>query len=318
MRAAPGHRRRRGSTGPGWESITTPHDLAVIYRAALTYPLIAQIMRQRSAQFPGKTITNQNELLTRYPGTIAGKTGFTNLARDTFVAAAQRGNRRLMVVEMYGDGDLYGQAIGLFDWGFAQACAGLLAHHLGRRRACDMVLEILAVAAAGLAASARPASSTKPGRPSAPLSPTTTSDCAPMKSPAGRPSARSSKRVDTVQFLRPDRHRPVLLTGKRYGERPPRRADVVGVGGQRLAHVGPDTVDVNMQLVLGPRVSGVDGEAQPVAGQFAPCALFDEGTGPPRVGEIVRRIGGQDLRALDSRRHARSGSAGTGSRRPDP
>jgi D-alanyl-D-alanine carboxypeptidase (penicillin-binding protein 5/6) len=110
-----------GLDGPGWESITTPHDLAVIYRAALTYPLIAQIFGERSAQFPGKTITAQNELLSRYPGTIAGKTGFTNLARDTFVAAAQRGNRRLIVVEMYGQGDLYGQAIGLFDWGFAQA-----------------------------------------------------------------------------------------------------------------------------------------------------------------------------------------------------
>ena len=109
-----------GLDGPGWESITTPHDLAVIYRAALTYPLIAQIFQERSAEFPGKTITAQNELLTRYPGTLAGKTGYTDLARETFVAAAQRGNRRLVAVEMYGDGDLYGQAIGLFDWGFAQ------------------------------------------------------------------------------------------------------------------------------------------------------------------------------------------------------
>jgi serine-type D-Ala-D-Ala carboxypeptidase (penicillin-binding protein 5/6) len=109
-----------GLDGPGWETTTTPLDLAVIYRAALTYPLIAQIFQERSAQFPGKTITAQNELLTRYPGTLAGKTGFTNLAHHTFVAAAQRGNRRLIVVEMYGDADLYGQAIGLFDWGFAQ------------------------------------------------------------------------------------------------------------------------------------------------------------------------------------------------------
>jgi serine-type D-Ala-D-Ala carboxypeptidase (penicillin-binding protein 5/6) len=109
-----------GLDGPGWETTTTPLDLAVIYRAALTYPLIAQIFQQRSAQFPGKTITAQNELLARYPGTLAGKTGFTNLAHHTFVAAAQRENRRLIVVEMYGDGDLYGQAIGLFDWGFAQ------------------------------------------------------------------------------------------------------------------------------------------------------------------------------------------------------
>jgi serine-type D-Ala-D-Ala carboxypeptidase (penicillin-binding protein 5/6) len=109
-----------GLDGPGWESMTTPYDLAVIYRAALTYPLIAQIMQEQTAQFPGRTITNQNELLTRYPGAIAGKTGFTNLARHTYVAAAQRGNRRLVVVEMYGSGDMYGQAISLFDWGFSK------------------------------------------------------------------------------------------------------------------------------------------------------------------------------------------------------
>ena len=109
-----------GLDGPGWESTTTPFDLALIYRAALQYPLIAHIMRSPSAEFPGKTITNQNELLTRYPGTFAGKTGFTNLARETYVAAAQRGNRRLVVVEMYGSGDLYGQAMRLFDWGFGQ------------------------------------------------------------------------------------------------------------------------------------------------------------------------------------------------------
>ena len=30
------------------------------------------------------------------------------------------GNRRLVVVEMYGTGDLYGQATRLFDWGFSQ------------------------------------------------------------------------------------------------------------------------------------------------------------------------------------------------------
>jgi serine-type D-Ala-D-Ala carboxypeptidase (penicillin-binding protein 5/6) len=109
-----------GLDGPGWESITTPHDLAVIFRAALRYPLIAQIMRAQSAPFPGKTLSNQNELLTRYPGDLGGKTGFTNLARKTYVGAAQRGDRRLIVVQMYGTGDLYGQAISLLDWGFSQ------------------------------------------------------------------------------------------------------------------------------------------------------------------------------------------------------
>lgn len=108
-----------GLDGPGWETVTTPHDLAVILRAALKYPLIAQIMGQPSAQFPGKTLTNQNELLQRYPGDIAGKTGYTDLARKTYVGAAQRGNRRLIVVQMYGTGDLYGQAIDLLDYGFS-------------------------------------------------------------------------------------------------------------------------------------------------------------------------------------------------------
>ncbi|MHA3022633.1 D-alanyl-D-alanine carboxypeptidase family protein [Mycobacterium sp. BMJ-28] len=109
-----------GLDGPGWETVTTPHDLAVIFRAALGYPLIAQIMRQPSADFPGRTLTNQNELLRRYPGDLGGKTGYTNLAQHTYVGAAQRGDRRLVVVQMYGNGDLYGQAVSLLDWGFSR------------------------------------------------------------------------------------------------------------------------------------------------------------------------------------------------------
>lgn len=115
-----------GLDGPGMESITTANDLAVIYREALRYPLFAAIVAQPSSLFPTddgpKTIVNQNQLLKRYPGTLVGKTGYTNLARHTYVAAAQRngGGRRLVVAQLYGDGDLYGQAIKLFDWGFSQ------------------------------------------------------------------------------------------------------------------------------------------------------------------------------------------------------
>ncbi len=113
-----------GLDGPGMESFTTASDLAVIYRQALRYPVFAAIVRQPSSLFPTdngpKTITNQNKLLERYPGTLVGKTGYTDLARDTFATAAQRGNRRLVVAQLYGNGDLYGQAIQLFDWGFSQ------------------------------------------------------------------------------------------------------------------------------------------------------------------------------------------------------
>ena len=113
-----------GLDGPGMESFTTANDLAMIYRAALRYPAFAAIVAQRSSLFPTdsgpKTITNQNQLLERYPGTLVGKTGYTNLARNTYVAAAQRNGRRLVVAQLYGTGDLYGQAINLFDWGFGQ------------------------------------------------------------------------------------------------------------------------------------------------------------------------------------------------------
>lgn len=113
-----------GLDGPGMESVTTANDLALIYRAALRYPVFAAIVAQPSSLFPTdggpKAIVNQNELLKRYPGTLVGKTGYTNLARNTYVAAAQRNGRRLVVAQLYGTGDLYGQAITLFDWGFRQ------------------------------------------------------------------------------------------------------------------------------------------------------------------------------------------------------
>ncbi|KKW64634.1 D-alanyl-D-alanine carboxypeptidase family protein [Mycolicibacterium elephantis] len=114
-----------GLDGPGMESVTTANDLAVIYRAALRYPVFAAIVRQPSSLFPTdngpKTIVNQNELLKRYPGTLVGKTGYTNLARKTYVGAAERNGRRLVVAQLYGSGDLYGQAIRLLDWGFSQS-----------------------------------------------------------------------------------------------------------------------------------------------------------------------------------------------------
>jgi D-alanyl-D-alanine carboxypeptidase (penicillin-binding protein 5/6) len=127
--AALGARNTRASSpsgldGPGMESITTPFDLAMIYRAALRYPVFAAIVRQPSSLFPTddgpRELVNQNELLKRYPGTLAGKTGYTNLARHTYVGAAERNGHRLVVVQMYGEGDLWGQAIGLLDWGFSQ------------------------------------------------------------------------------------------------------------------------------------------------------------------------------------------------------
>jgi D-alanyl-D-alanine carboxypeptidase (penicillin-binding protein 5/6) len=112
-----------GLDGPGWESVSSTHDLALIYRAALNYPPLVQVMHQRAALFPDgkggmRQITNQDALLSSYPGFIGGKTGFTNLARETYVAMAQRTGRRLIAIMMYSQDELRDQARALLDWGF--------------------------------------------------------------------------------------------------------------------------------------------------------------------------------------------------------
>ena len=118
-----------GLDGPGGSGWTTPHDLAAIFRAAMANPVFAQITAQPTAVFPAddgeRVLVNQDELLVRYPGAIGGKTGFTNAARKTFVGAAERNGRRLVIALMYGlvreGGPSYwDQAATLLDWGFAQ------------------------------------------------------------------------------------------------------------------------------------------------------------------------------------------------------
>ncbi|HUO36848.1 MAG TPA: D-alanyl-D-alanine carboxypeptidase family protein [Mycobacterium sp.] len=118
-----------GLDGPGGTGWTTPRDLAIIFRAAVNNPVFAQVTATPSATFPtdngDRVIVNEDELLQRYPGALGGKTGFTDAARKTFVAAAQRDGRRLVISMMYGlvvqGGPTYwDQAATLLDWGFAQ------------------------------------------------------------------------------------------------------------------------------------------------------------------------------------------------------
>jgi D-alanyl-D-alanine carboxypeptidase (penicillin-binding protein 5/6) len=127
-----------GLDGPGGPGSTTAHDLAVIFRSALANPVFAEVVAEPSAPFPGdggdRDIVNQNELLFRYPGAVGGKTGFTNAARKTYVGAADRDGRRLVIAQMYGlvhaGGPTYwDQAAGLLDWGFdlnRQSAIGVL------------------------------------------------------------------------------------------------------------------------------------------------------------------------------------------------
>jgi D-alanyl-D-alanine carboxypeptidase (penicillin-binding protein 5/6) len=108
---------------------SSPYDLALIFRALLDNPVTAAVLTTPTAQMPpvpgrspGYQIQNQNPLLTTYPGNLGGKTGFTDAARHTFVTAAERNGRRLVVSVMATENvplRAADQAALLLDWGFA-------------------------------------------------------------------------------------------------------------------------------------------------------------------------------------------------------
>jgi D-alanyl-D-alanine carboxypeptidase (penicillin-binding protein 5/6) len=108
---------------------SSPYDLALIFRALLADPDAAEILRTPTAQMPavpgrspGYQIQNQDPLLGSYPGTLGGKTGFTDAARHTFVGAARREGQVLVVSVMDTENRplrAADQAALLLDWGFA-------------------------------------------------------------------------------------------------------------------------------------------------------------------------------------------------------
>jgi D-alanyl-D-alanine carboxypeptidase (penicillin-binding protein 5/6) len=105
---------------------TTALDLALIARAALANPDVRKIAGTKAFDWPGKeqngTYYNHDSMLWDYPGTIGGKTGFTDEAGLTLVNAAERDGLYLIAVVMgYESRDQELADIkALMDWGFAQ------------------------------------------------------------------------------------------------------------------------------------------------------------------------------------------------------
>ncbi|GAB4050570.1 D-alanyl-D-alanine carboxypeptidase family protein [Catellatospora paridis] len=117
-----------GLDAPG--QFTSAYDLALIMRACLAEPLFQKYALTRYTQIPdqgkhhkGFQIQNQNLLIDNYPGALGGKTGYTDLARHTYVGAAERDGRRLVVTLLgaeYVPLRGWEQGAALLDWGFAQ------------------------------------------------------------------------------------------------------------------------------------------------------------------------------------------------------
>ncbi|SCL23794.1 D-alanyl-D-alanine carboxypeptidase (penicillin-binding protein 5/6) [Micromonospora pallida] len=116
-----------GLDGPG--QFTSAYDLALIARACFADPAFRRYALTDLAQVPaqgsrarGFPIKNENSLVGQYPGALGGKTGFTDLARHTYVGAAERDGRRLVVTLLGAESwPLRGwqQGAALLDWGFS-------------------------------------------------------------------------------------------------------------------------------------------------------------------------------------------------------
>jgi D-alanyl-D-alanine carboxypeptidase (penicillin-binding protein 5/6) len=109
---------------------TSAYDLALISRADFAREDFRRYTATQRAQIPaqpptdprGFQIQNENQLLTQYPGALGGKTGFTDLARHTYVGIAERNGRRLVVSLLGAEAvPLRGwqQGAELLDWGFS-------------------------------------------------------------------------------------------------------------------------------------------------------------------------------------------------------
>ncbi|MEV5766896.1 D-alanyl-D-alanine carboxypeptidase, partial [Micromonospora sp. NPDC052213] len=117
-----------GLDGKG--QFTSAYDLALIARACFADPTFRRYALTETHRIPaqpaqrtkGFEIQNENQLIYRYPGALGGKTGFTDLARHTYVGAAHRGGRRLVVTLLGAEprpARGWEQGAALLDWGFS-------------------------------------------------------------------------------------------------------------------------------------------------------------------------------------------------------
>ena len=104
--------------------VSSAYDLALIARAGMNMPDFRYYVGTRRSSFSAPKnkkyeIYTHNHLLLNYKGTLGIKNGYTVKARASFVGAAERNGRRLVVALMHGEPLLWKEAARLLNWGFA-------------------------------------------------------------------------------------------------------------------------------------------------------------------------------------------------------
>ena len=101
----------------GEEHYSSAYDMALLARACLAVPELAEMTAARSVNMEGRTFVNHNKLLWRYEGCVGMKTGYTQAAGRTLVSAAERDGMTLIAVTLNAPSDWADHAA-MLDYGF--------------------------------------------------------------------------------------------------------------------------------------------------------------------------------------------------------
>jgi len=112
------------------KQLSSPYDLALIGREAMTSDDFRRYVATKRYYMPapgGKKfyIATHNRLVWNYDGAIGIKNGYTVRARATFVGAATRNGRTLIIAMMKTIPRYWPEAAALLDWGFKAADRGV-------------------------------------------------------------------------------------------------------------------------------------------------------------------------------------------------
>lgn len=110
---------------PDDEHLTTPHDMAMILRHALTVPGFrevagtnAKVIQVEDERIHPVALHSKNRLLNGYFVPVLGKTGYTRAAGRCFAGAAELNGRRVITV-VFGASDMWGDTRKLMEYGFS-------------------------------------------------------------------------------------------------------------------------------------------------------------------------------------------------------
>jgi D-alanyl-D-alanine carboxypeptidase (penicillin-binding protein 5/6) len=105
--------------------VSSAYDLALIARAAMQQPDFAEYVATKTSSMAAPDgqrfeIGSKNRLLWNYEGALGIKNGYTQAQRASFVGAAERDGRRLVVTVMRAEPAVWKETANLLDWGFTQ------------------------------------------------------------------------------------------------------------------------------------------------------------------------------------------------------